>query len=150
MGDSDDISETKQVAAVNRPKTGPDQLEDMLRLVPEAPTVEKLLQRLVAETQSRPPLVVSPPDSKGLENLLRSYLSGQQQVRLPTRHRPIRRDWNEVVCFPCGKLGHAATWCPALDESVCYQDGGLRKLRGGFVMILPRVATERRRTDSGN
>ena len=73
MGDSDKISETTQVAAVTRPKSGPDQLEDLLRQllaavdtpapVPEAPAVEKLLQRLVAETQSRPSPVVSPPES---------------------------------------------------------------------------------------
>ena len=30
VGDSDSISETKRVAAVTRPKSGPDQLEDML------------------------------------------------------------------------------------------------------------------------
>ena len=64
VGDLDIISETKRVAAVTRP----DQLEDLLRRllatvdtpapVPEAPTVEKLLQRLVAETQSRPSPVV--------------------------------------------------------------------------------------------
>ena len=79
MGDSDNISETTQVAAVTRPKPGPDQLEDLLRRlltavdtpapIPEVPAVEKLLQRLVAETQSRLPPVVSPPESVGLENV---------------------------------------------------------------------------------
>ena len=97
--DSEDISETKRVAAVTRPKSGPDQLEDILRrllaavatpapvpaLVPDVPAVEKLLQHLVAETQSRPPPVVSPPESVGLEKLLRSFLSGQQPVRPQTR-----------------------------------------------------------------
>ena len=55
------------MAAVTKLKSPPDQLEDLLRQllanmaapvpvpapVPEVPTVEKLLQRLVAETQSR-------------------------------------------------------------------------------------------------
>ena len=59
VGDSDNISETKRVAVVTRPKSGPDPLEDMLRRllaavatpasvpapVPEVPAVEKLLQR---------------------------------------------------------------------------------------------------------
>ena len=73
VGDSVNISETTQVAAVTRPKSVPDQLEDLLRrllmavdtpaLIPEVPAVEKLLQRLVAETQSRPSPVVSPPES---------------------------------------------------------------------------------------
>ena len=98
VGDSDNISETKRVAAVTRPKSGTDQLEDMIRRflvavatpapvpapVPEVPAVDKLLQRLVAETQSRPPPVVSPPEPVGLEKLFRSYLSGQQPVRPPT------------------------------------------------------------------
>ena len=164
--DSGNISQTKRVAAVTRPKSGPDQLEDMLRrflaavatptpvpaLVPEAPAVEKLLQRLVAETQSRPPPVVSPPESVELENLLRSYLSGQQPARPPTRQRPIRRDWNGVVCYSCGKSGHAATRCLALDESFPFMLPGWRaeKTPGGFVMISPWVVTERRRTENGD
>ena len=76
VGDSDNISETTRVAAVTRPRSGPDQLE-------------KLLQCLVAETQSRPSPVVSPPESVRLEKMLRSFLSGQQQTRPPPRQRPI-------------------------------------------------------------
>ena len=64
VGDSDNISETTRVAAVTRPKSGPDQLEELLRRsltaveipppIPEVPTVEKLQ-------------VVSPPESVGLD-----------------------------------------------------------------------------------
>ena len=71
VGDSDSISETTRVAAVNRPRPGPDQLEDLLRRLllsmdppapmPEVPPVEKLLHYLVTETQSRPSPVVSSP-----------------------------------------------------------------------------------------
>ena len=64
---SDHVGQTIQVAAVTKPKLPPDQLEDLLRRllvnmaapatvpapVPEVPMVEKLLRRLVAETQSR-------------------------------------------------------------------------------------------------
>ena len=162
VGDSDKISETTWVAAVTRPMSGPDQLEDLLQRllaavdtpapVPEAPAVEKLLQRLVAETQSRPSPVVSPPESVGLEKMLRSFLSGQQQARSPPRQRPIRRDWNGVVCFSCGKSGHAATRCPTLDESFPFMLPGWRaeETPGGFAMISPRVATDRRRTENGD
>ena len=62
VGDSDSISETTRVAAVNRPRSGPDQLEDLLRRllltvdppapIQEVPPVEKLLQRL-ATVESR-------------------------------------------------------------------------------------------------
>ena len=91
-------------------------------LVPEAPAVEKLLQRLVAETQSHPSPVVSPPESMGL------------------------------VCFSCGKSGHAATRCPALDESFSFMLPGWRaeKTPGFFVMISPRVATERLHMENGD
>ena len=112
---------------VTKPKSTPDQLEGLLRRllasiaalvpVPEVPTVEKLLQRLVAETQSRQPAPLSPPEPVGLGNLFRSYLSGQQTSGPQTLQRPIRRDLNGVVCFSCGKSGHGVTRCPALDES---------------------------------
>ena len=131
VGDSDHVGETIRVAAVIKPKSPPDQLEDLLRWllanmaapvpvpapVPEVPTVEKFLQHLVAETQSRQPVAVSPPEHVGLENLFRSYLSGQQTSGPQTRQRPIRRDWNGVICYTCRMSGHVATRCPALDES---------------------------------
>ena len=71
VGDTDRTSETTRVAAVTGQRSGTNQLEDLLRrllttvefpaLTPEVPAVEKLLQRLVTETQSHPPPVVSPP-----------------------------------------------------------------------------------------
>ena len=89
VGEADKISETMQVAAVTGHKSGSDQLEDLLRQLltpvdtpapaPEVPAMEKLLQRLVAETQSRPPLVVSPPVPTELEQMLRSFFAGQRQ-----------------------------------------------------------------------
>ena len=88
--------------------------------------VEKLLQHLVTETKSRQPPAVSPPEPVGLDNLFRSYLSGQQTSGSPTRQRPIRRDWNGVVCFSCRKSGHAVTRCPALDESFPFMLPGWR------------------------
>ena len=119
--------------------------------IPEVPPVEKLLQRLVTESQSQPSPVVSPPASAGLEQMLRSFLSGQQPTRPPPRQRPIRRDWNGVVCFSCGKSGHAATRCPNLNESFPFMQPGWRaeKTPGGgggggglgrVIMIPPRVS----------
>ena len=162
VGDSDSISETTRVAAVTRPRSGPDQLEDLLRRLlmtvdPPAPIqkvlpVEKLLQRLVTETQSQPSPVVSPQASVGLEQMLRSFLSGQQPTWPPPRQRHVRRDWNDVVCFPCGKSGHAATRCPNLNESFPFMQLGWRaeKTPGGIIMIPPRVSQDRRRTENGD
>ena len=106
--------------------------------------MEKLLQRLVAETQSRQPAAVSPPEPVGLRNLVRSYLSGQQTSGLQIRQRPIRRDRNGVGCVSCGKSGHAATRCPALDESFPFMLPGWRaeSTPGGFIMISPSVAAK--------
>ena len=108
--------------------------------------MEKLLQRLVAETHSRQPAPVSPPAPVGLGNLFRSYLSGQQTSGSQTRQRPIRRDWNGVVCFSCGKSGHGATRCPALDESFPFMLPGWRSesTPGGFHPVWWRSVVERK------
>ena len=131
VGDSDKVVEEIRVAAVTKPKSPPDQVEDLLRRllvgvappapvpapVPEVPMVEKLLQHLVAETQIRQPVPVVAPGPAGLETLLRSLLSGQLASVQQPRQGSFRRDWNAIVCFSCRKAGHSATRFPALDES---------------------------------
>ena len=110
VGDADSDNETTRVAVVTGQRSGQNHLEDLLRQVistverpapkPEVPDVEKLLQKLVMETQSRPPAVIGPPVPTTLEQMLRSFLDGQcQQQRPPPRQRPTRRDWTDVVCF---------------------------------------------------
>ena len=98
-----------QVATVNQPKSPLDQVEDLLRRlltsmappvpvpVPEVPMVKKLLQRLVAENQRRPPAPVIRDEPGGLEKLLRSFLSGQQTSGQQARQRPDRRGWNDFL-----------------------------------------------------
>ena len=131
VGDSDKVVEEIRVAAVTKPKSPPDQVEDLLRQllagvappapvpapVPEVPMVEKLMQRLVAETQIRQPTPVVTPEPAGLETLFRSFLSGQRASVQQPRQGSFQRDWNDIVCFSCGKAGHSATRCLALDES---------------------------------
>ena len=92
VGESDNGVDEIRVAAVTKPKSPPDQVEDLLRRllasmappapvpapVSEVPMVEKLLQCLVEENQRRQPAPVIPPKPVGLEKLLQSYLSGQQ------------------------------------------------------------------------
>ena len=131
VGDSDKVVEEIRVAAVTKSRSPPDQVEDLLRRllagvappalvpapVPEVPMVEKLVQRLVAETQIRQRAPVVAPEPAGLETLLRSLLSGQSS---------FRRDWNDIVCFSCGKAGHSANRCSALDESFPFMLPGWR------------------------
>ena len=66
--------------------------------VPEVPPVEKLLQRLLADTQRRPPPPVAClPEPVGLEKLFTSYFSGQQA---PTLAAPRRMMDIEVTDTP--------------------------------------------------
>ena len=136
VGDSDSISETTRVAAVTQPRSGLGQLEDLLRRllmavdtpapIPEVPPVEKLLQRLLTETQSRPSPVVSPPASVGLEpdaTVVPLWTAADEAASSTATHR---RDWKGVLCFSCGKSGHAATQCPNLDESFPFMQQGWR------------------------
>ena len=153
--------QSRQPAAVMKPKPPLDQLEDLLRRllanraapvpvpapVQEGPMVEWLQQRLVAELQSRRPVAVS--STEPME--LRSYLSGQQTSRPQIRRRSVRRDRNVVGCFSCGKSGHSAARCPDLDDSFPFMLPGWRaeSIPGGFVMIPPNEAVGLRSCLSG-
>ena len=96
VGDADSDNEVTRVAAVTGQRSGQNQLEDLLWRViltverpapkPEVSDIEKLLQQLVREPQSRPPAVVNLPVPTALEQVLRSFLDGQRQrQRQPPR-----------------------------------------------------------------
>ena len=129
VGDTDSDNEVTRVAAVTGLRSDQNQLEDLLRRVistaehpapkPELSDMEKLLQQLVREPANRPPAVVNPPVPTTLEQMLRSFLDEQRERqqqpprrRPPAKQRPFRRDWSDVMCFSCGKMGHAVTRCP--------------------------------------
>ena len=162
VGDEDSDNEATRVAVVTGQRSGQNQLEDLLRwaistaerpvLKPEVSDVEKLLQQLVREPQSRPPAVVSPPVPTALEQMLHSFLDGQRQrQRPPPRQRPTRRDCTDVVCFFCGKSGHTATRYPNLNEAFPFLQPGWQteKTSGGFAMIPRQVTTNRPRAENG-
>ena len=74
-----------------------------------------------------------------LEQMLRSFLDGQRRRQRPSpRQQPSRRDWTDVMCFSCGKSGHAATRCPFLQPG--WQ---AEKAPGGFIMTPPQVTMGR-------
>ena len=143
------------------PESTPDQVEFCFRrllksaaaptpaptLAAEPPAVERLLQRLVAETRVRQPVPAVTTGLAGLETLLRALLSGHLAPAQQPRPGSFRRDWNAVVCFSCRKAGHSATHCPNLDDSFPFMVPGwtAEKTAGGYAMISPRVAAERRK-----
>ena len=56
-----------------------------------------------------------------------------------------RRDWNTIVCFSCGKLGHGVSRCPELNETFPFMLPGwtAEKVGSSYMMISTRVAAER-------
>ena len=164
--DSDKVVDEIRVAAVTKPKSTSDQMEDLLRRllagvatpvpVPapflEVPVVERLLQHLMTEIQIRQPAPVVASEPAGLETLLRLLLLGQMASGQQPRQGSFRRDLNAVVCFSCGKAGYSATRCPTLDETFPFMLPGWKaeKTPGGYIMISPRVAADRRRVENGD
>ena len=80
-----------------------------------------------------------------LHNLL---LVGPPALEQP--HPVEHRNRPTVVCFSCGESGHAASWCPTLDETFPFLPPGWQaeSVGDGFVGRPPRMMAERRR--SGN
>ena len=156
--------ETEAVVTVNKPNNPVDNVEELLKgllagLTPAVPTptkapetspMDQLVQLLLLETQKRKPAPRVRTKSAGLEMMLRTYFAEQQPSRQQPRFRPVRRGWPEMKCFSCGKSGHGANRCPDLDESFLFILPGWKaeKTQTGFLMISPKMATDRRRAEN--
>ena len=84
-----------------------------------------------------------------VETLLQNLLPASP---VPGPPSTLRRDWSSVLCFSCGKSGHGATRCPALNEMFLFMlpEWKAERAGHGYVMISPRVAAERRRAENGD
>ena len=144
VGDTDNDKEVTRVAAVTGLRSDQNQLEDFLRRIvsavehpapiPEISDMETLLLQLVREPPDGPPAVVNTPVPPTLEQMLHSFLDGQrrwqwqpQRQRQPPKQCPLRRDWSDVMCFSCGKIGHTATCCPDFNDSFPFLQPGWQK-----------------------
>ena len=116
---------------------------------PELSPMDKLVQ-LLLETAKREPVPPTPVEPPGLETLLQTYFAEQQSPRQELRFRSVRRNWSDVKCFSCGKTGHSATRCPALDVTFPFILPGWKaeKTSTGYLMISPKMATDRRRAEN--
>ena len=160
VNESEYETEPVRVVTVNKLSSSVDQMEELLKRLlgltptpakaPETSPMDKLVQLLLLETQKRKPAPQVPAESAGLETMLRTYFAEQQPSRQQPRFRPVRRGWPEMKCFSCGKSGHGANRCPTLDVSFPFilPAWKAEKTQTGFLMISPKMATDRRRAEN--
>ena len=157
-------TEPVQVVTVNKPNSLVDQSEELPKKItgsadpnsspppPELSPMDKLVQLLLSETAKRKPVPPTPVEPPGLETLLQTYFAEQQSPQQELRLRPVRRNWSDVKCFSCGKTGHSVTRCPTLDVTFPFILPGWKaeKTSTGYLMISPKMATDRRRAENAD
>ena len=126
------------------------------KVTPIPSELDLLIQRLIGNDR---PVQPAPTGRSSFSSFF-SFMEVLIQKLLPVRpstleqppREPGRWDWSSVVCFLCGKPGHAASWCPALDVTFPFLLPGWRgeKMGGGFVMQSPRMLAEGLRTENGD
>ena len=151
VNESEYETEPVQVVTVNKPNSSVDQMEELLKrlltmLTPAVPApvktpqtspMDKLVQLLLSETAQHKPVPPVPAEPAGVETMLRKTAGG-----------PTNLARNEV--FSCGKMGHGANRCPTLDVTFPFILPGWKaeKTQTGFLMVSPRMATDRRRAEN--
>ena len=159
-------TEQVRVVTVNKPNSSVDQSEELLKKLlvsltsmvsppsraPELSPMDKLVQLLLSEAAKREPAPPMPAEPPGLGTLLQTYLAEQQSTRQGFGFRQGRRNWSDVKCFSCGKTGYSATRCPTLDVTFPFILPGWKaeKTSTGYLMISPKMATDRRRAENGD
>ena len=156
-------SEPVRTVTVNKPESSVDHGKELLRKLvailtaparaPEPSAMDKLVQLLIgkfAKNKPVPPAPPAPVEPTKLETMLQTYFRGKQSPSQQSRPRPVRRNWADVKCFSCGKTGHSATRCPVLDVTFPFILPGWKaeKTSTGYLMISPKMATDRRRAEN--
>ena len=121
VGETDSNNEITRVAAVTGLKSDQNQLMDVIRRAvsnTERPNPKPEIQDIPGRLQQ----LLREPVPKTLEQMLRSLFDGQRQ----RQRQPPRRDWTDVVCFSCRRLGHTATRCPDFIRAFPFLQPGWR------------------------
>ena len=110
------------VAAVTGPSVSLANLETMLKhLLPAVPAqappplsaptdLKTMLKRLLPVVPAQAPPPHSAPTD--IEAMLKHLLPGTPTLAPQPLPVTARRDWSSVLCFSCGKYGHAVGKCP--------------------------------------
>ena len=157
-------SEPVRAVTVNKPDSSVDQSNKLLKKLlealttavpaparaPEPSSMDKLVQLLIGKFAKNKPAPPAPAEPTKLETMLRKYFGGKQSPSQQSRLRPVRRNWSDVKCFSCGKTGHSATRCPTLNVAFPFILPGWKaeKTPTGYLMISPKMATDRRRSEN--
>ena len=122
---------------------------------PEPSAMYKLFQLLIGELAENrlvppappAPAEPTPTEPTKLETMCQTYFRGKQSPSQQFRPRQVRRNWSDVKCFSCGKTGHS---CPTLDVTFPFILPGWKaeKTSTGYLMISPKMATDRRRAEN--
>ena len=158
--------EPVRTVTVNRPESSVDQSKELLKKllailtpvvpaparVPEPSSMDKLVQLLAGKLAKNTPVPPAPAEPMKLETMLRTYFGGKQSPNQQSRIRPVGRNWSDVKCFSCGKTGHSANRCPMLDVTFPFILPGWKaeKTSTGYLMISPKMATNRRRAENAD
>ena len=159
--------EPVRTVTVSKPESSVDQSKELLKKLlailtpavpararaPEPSSMDKLVQLLIGKLKKKtplPPALPAPAEPTKLETMLRTFFWGKQLPSQQSRLRPVRCNWSDVKCFSCGKTGHSATRCPTLDVTFPFILPGLKteKTSTGYLMISPKMATDRRRAEN--
>ena len=84
------------------------------KVAPIPSELELLIQRLMGNDRPVQPAPTGRSSHTDMEVLIQTLLPVGPSTLEPPPREPGRKDWSSVVCFSCGKPGHAASQCPAL------------------------------------
>ena len=117
---------------------------------PEPSVRDKLVQLMMEKVATRKPVSLAPAEPTKLETRLQTFFKEKQLTNQQFIPRPVQRNWSEVKCFSCGKTGHSAVRCPTLDVTFPFILPGWKaeKTSTGYVMVSPKMATDRRRAEN--